>query len=373
MCTYLLPLFSNNDNNLNISAELQNNNLQVIEMLHIEKIDYKNEQLGDDLPNENQIIEYKKLSIDIPEENPLIQKYRKEYTSNFGKQWLANVMNNAEPYRLFIREELEKRSMPAFLEYLPAVESSFNIRAVSKSKATGLWQFMENSIKPYMQKNSWVDERLDPWISTDAALKKLQENFNILGNWELALAAYNFGLGGISRLVKQYPGKNYWQLAAKDKLKTETKNYVPRLLVIADLVTNADFYGIDLPTLTEKDEHRFEEIIVNGAYDLNDIAQKANISIKELEFFNPALFYGVTPPTTNYKLRFPQNYAEQITEILKHIDPRAPKFHTVIKGETLWGISRQYNIDIDELCIINKINKNNILSIGTVLKLPIYK
>lgn len=321
----------------------------------------------------NIVLEHKSIGIEIPEDNPLIQKYRKEYISNFGKQWLNKVMKNAEPYRLFIRKELEKRNMPAFLEYLPAVESSFSIRAISKSGATGLWQFMENSIKPYMHKNQWIDERYDPWVSTDAALRKLQENYNTLGSWELALAAYNFGLGGITRLIKANPDMDYWELGQAGKLKSETKNYVPRLLVIADYVTNASYYGIELPELSEKDWHNFEEISVSAPYDITIIAEKSGIPLETLEFFNPSLKFSVTPPNIEYQFRFPAGQKDIISKTLASIDPEEPRFYTVKKGDTLWSISRRFNVDLDELCTLNKISQTDILPIKKVLKLPIYK
>lgn len=312
-----------------------------------------------------------KLSIDLPENNKLIQKYRKEYTSAFGKKWLYNIMKNAEPYRLYIRSEIQKRNMPEFLEYLPVVESSYSIKAVSKSGATGLWQFMENSIKPYMHKNQWIDERYDPWVATRAALSKLQDNYKTLGTWELALAAYNYGLGGITRIIKQNPNKDYWQLSEEGLLRTETKNYVPRLLVIADLIINSQHYEIDLPILNSKDYHAFSEITVNDCYDINLIAQKADIPLQTLIFFNPALKYNITPPNIDYKLRIPKEKLSEVKTALMSITPQQAQLYTVKKGDTLWSISRKYNVDIEELCRINKIQQNGILSIGKVLKLPI--
>ena len=105
------------------------------------------------------------------------------------KKWLYGILEDGESYRIFVRREIEKRKLPAILEYLPVVESDYKPAAKSRSGATGLWQFMLNSTRPYLICNEYVDERLDPWKSTEAALLKLQENYNMFGDWLLAITA----------------------------------------------------------------------------------------------------------------------------------------------------------------------------------------
>ena len=142
-----------------------------------------------------------------PVEQEDLQKYLKEFQSNFGIQWLTNTLEAGAPYRPYIRQKLEEAGLPMALEYLPVIESEYKTTAKSRSGALGMWQFMENSIDGLLMKNDWVDERLDPWKSTDAAIKKLQDNYNWFQDWFLALAAYNAGPSHIidaRRLARKY-------------------------------------------------------------------------------------------------------------------------------------------------------------------------
>jgi membrane-bound lytic murein transglycosylase D len=133
--------------------------------------------------------------------------------------------------------------MPPALEYLPVVESEYKPLATSRSGARGLWQFMENSIKPFMEKNEWIDERLDPWKSTDAALSKLQDNYKMFGDWPIAIAAYNCGAGAMQRILKKAPEKTFWYIAEKGLLRDQSVQYVPKFLAISELSEN----GGDMP------------------------------------------------------------------------------------------------------------------------------
>ena len=148
--------------------------------------------------------------------NSLVQKQIEQYTSNFAKDWLNSVMSESLKYRAYVQKILKENNLPQELQYLPVIESSYKISALSKSGAYGMWQFMKNSISPFnIRINSWMDERKDPWLSTNAAVKKLKENYDYLGSWELALAAYNCGLGAINRTIKKAGKSDFWYLKIK--------------------------------------------------------------------------------------------------------------------------------------------------------------
>ncbi len=317
-------------------------------------------------------IKYVDLDIDYPE-HELILKYHLEFNTNYGEKLLSSILTRAEPYRAFIREKLIEYELPLCLEYLPVIESNYNIKAVSKSGAVGLWQFMENSIAGLLTKNNWIDERKDPWLSTEAAIKKLKENYEYFKDWPLALAAYNMGLGGLSRKIKATGCKTFWELVDGGHLKTETTNYVPKFLAIADLITNAKYYGLDLPEYNPENSYKVETVNLSFQVSLEQLAKASSVSVKTLQSLNPGLSYSVTPYTNNFKLRVLSADKEKISQALATLKPLDANIYTVEKGDTLWGISRRYGLTVDALCIANNIKENQILRIGTRLVLPILK
>ena len=315
------------------------------------------------------------IPLDMPySEHKLIDKYRKEFMSDFGRKWLTGVMQNAAVYRPYIRRTLAEYGLPQCLEFLPVIESSYNVYAVSKSGATGLWQFMENSIAGLLEKNEWLDERKDPWLSTNAAVKKLKNNYEYFSNWELALAAYNMGLGGMNRIVQKAGKKDFWYAADKGLLRSETKHYVPRFLAIADLVTNAEYYGLDIPPYNPEAAIAFSECILPRQINLEVLAEDTGIEYEIYKFLNPSLRYPITPPDTLYRLRIPANCDEAVRKAVEK-QQAYPFTHTytVKQGDTLWAISRKYGISVETLCKINNRKSDSILSIGTVLFVPILK
>ncbi len=182
---------------------------------------------------------YPLLGLEIPD-NALIRKYRKQYTTADGIKYLSSVMRRSGPYRDFIVEEIRRQDAPECLLYLPVIESGFSVGAISRSGATGIWQFMRNSVGGYgIRINEWMDERRDPWLATAAAVKKLKDNYRELKDWNLALAAYNCGLGAVRKAIKKSGSRDYWYLCEKGYFKPETVHYVPKFLAIAEILSRS--------------------------------------------------------------------------------------------------------------------------------------
>ena len=314
----------------------------------------------------------KELDIHTPE-HIHIQKYLTEYQKPFGTRWLTSVLESGAPYRMYARQQLALNNMPASLEYLPVVESEYKVSAKSKSGALGIWQFMENSIYPFLEKNQWVDERLDPWKSTDAAIKKLQDNYNMFGDWALALAAYNYGAGGLRRVIKSSGGvDNFWDLADQGRLSNQTILYVPKFLAVAEIVTNQEHYGLEFPEVTEADLIQWDEVTTKRSVPLQMLAKELNIDVSILKFLNPALILGRTPPAMEYTMRVPLGMKEEAEKAISNmVLPTYEHTYKVVKGDTLWGISRHYGLTVADICDANNLEENAILPIGKTLYIPI--
>ena len=329
----------------------------------------------------------KEISL-APEEilqRPEVEKFRKQYLSPKWAAALRSYLENAMEYRLYVRKAVQDNQVPEILEYLPVVESNYKTNAKSRSGAIGMWQFMANSVWPFLTLNDYVDERLDPWKSTDAAIKKLQDNYRYFNDWPLAIAAYNCGMGALTRIIKKAKAAepeesniDFWYLVDKKLLPDQTANYVPKLIAIADLAINSEYYGIDLPSHEEEFEileneknGNFDYISVKKAYSLSQIAQEMRMDTASLKRLNPSYVLGMTHPSRESEIRLPLGMKQSALDALEKVEPiEFPIKYTVTAGDSLWSISRRYKVTVEALCELNNIQENAILKIGKILYIP---
>jgi membrane-bound lytic murein transglycosylase D len=308
---------------------------------------------------------------DIPGfEAPLTQRYINQYSSPNGIAWLEAIMKRAEPYMAFIRKELKERNLPPELVYLPAIESGYLATAKSKSGATGLWQFMKNSIAPFdMQVNEWADERMDFWKSTIGALRKLGENYVYFGDWPLALAAYNAGMGAIRGVVQRTGISDYWILSEKNLLKTETRHYVPKLLAVSYILSHPRRFGL---SVSWPEDPEWTRIRVGRTVDLDLLAIEAGVDGEELKRANRELAYSVTPPDSAYHLKVPARDAAALAEVLERQDLSLIRyyFHTIKAGDTLSALAQHYGVSLDQITGYNPGIQPRNLKIGARLIIP---
>ncbi|MDR1929987.1 MAG: LysM peptidoglycan-binding domain-containing protein [Treponema sp.] len=303
----------------------------------------------------------------------LTQKYIEQYSRPGGIKWLSAIMERGEPYLGFIRGEIEKRNMPAELVYLPVIESAYSTAAVSRSGATGLWQFMRNSIGPYdMRINEWMDERRDFWKSTLGALNKLEDEYKRVGSWELALASYNAGIGTVLKAQKKYPGADYWELCEKRAFKNETIQYIPRLLAVSYILSNPRRFGMEIKW---PENPQWTRIPVGRSVDLGLVAEYAGLPGADLKKANSELFYGITPPDSGYHIKVPSSQAESVALVLE--DPDLPLiryyFHTIRRGDTLSELARHYGISVNQIAGSNPGLQPRYLKIGQRLMIPAFR
>ena len=312
-------------------------------------------------------------------QKPQVEAFRKMYLSEKWSALLRYYLESAMEYRLYVRKAVQDKELPEMLEYLPVVESNYKTNAKSRSGAIGMWQFMANSVWPFLTLNDFVDERLDPWKSTDAALRKLTDNYNIFNDWLLAIGAYNCGVGAMNKAIKKAGGKkDFWYLAENGYLSRQTAEYVPKLIAIADLAINNEYYGIDIPSHNEEFEileneknGNFDYITVKKAYSLNLLAQEMRMDSETLKKLNPSFTLGMTHPSRESQIRLPLGMAQSALDALENIKPvDFPIKYTVVAGDSLWSISRKYKTTVSAICELNGIKENAILKIGKILYIP---
>lgn len=317
----------------------------------------------------SQSFSYTTLLTESALEQALTRRYILEYSKPGGLAWLNRTLNNGGIYLPFIREEIAKRNLPPELVYLPVIESSYLSTARSKSGAVGLWQFMLNSIAPFdMQVTDLVDERRDFRKSTIGALRKLEENYRALGNWPLALAAYNAGLGAVSRTVKRTNSQDYWQLCEQKELRNETIHYVPRLLAVSYILSQPRRFGVDY----WPQSLAWTTIPVRGQASLEIIAAETGIDRQLLRLLNAELLHDLTPPDAAYLLKVPAAQAETVAALLEREDIKLVRFsrHQVQYGDTLSALSRRYGIPLAQIERFNPGISGRYLQIGETLAIP---
>jgi len=305
-------------------------------------------------------------------ENSLTMQYIRQYSGPGGLSWLSNVMERADPYIAFIRKEIAERKLPAELIYLPVIESGYLPTAVSKSGAAGLWQFMKNSISPFdMRVNDWIDERRDFWKSTQGALRKLEENYQFFGDWPLALAAYNAGLGAINQIIRQSGIRDYWTLSEKKLLKTETIHYIPKLLAVSYILSNPRRFGMESRW---PEDPNWKQVALKRSVDLGLLADEAGIERKDLIMANRELLYNVTPPGQDYFIKIPAKYVENISKVLEKDIPLLNfYFHTIRSGDTLLALALHYGVRVEQILSSNPGVQERSLKIGSRLLIPALK
>ncbi len=309
----------------------------------------------------------------VPYEYPLLVKFRNRYLNPNGLKYLQTIMQRSTPYRNFIINELRKENLPIELLFLPVIESGYSTKAVSRSGAVGVWQFMRNSIGGYnIHINEWADERRDPWKSSVAAVKKLKWNYDYYKDWYLALAAYNCGVGGLNKAIKRGKSRDYWYLAEHGYLKKETALYVAKFLAISQILRQSEKYGIDWGLADELAST--ETVKLDRSVDLILLSEELNLDKDNLRALNPSLRYNITPPDTKYDLRLPVGNKESVEKLLKSKKILIRHYrYTVKSGDTLYALALHYGVSVKTILNYNPGISARSLQIGQKLLIPALK
>ncbi|MGH8855307.1 MAG: transglycosylase SLT domain-containing protein [Telluria sp.] len=247
----------------------------------------------------------------IPDiDNTLVTRHTKGYSARPDS--LKRISGRASLYLYHVVQELEKRGMPTELALLPVIESAFNPQALSTASAAGLWQFVPGTGKDYdLKQNMFKDERRGVLASTDAALSYLQRLYTMFGDWQLALAAYNWGEGNVQRAIKknQALGKGTDFESLADLMPAETRNYVPKLQAVKNIVANPLHYNVVLPAIDN--QPYFTAVDKTSDIDLAVAAQLAEMSLDEFKALNPQFNKPVITGGEKTKILLPTENAEK--------------------------------------------------------------
>ena len=319
--------------------------------------------------------------IEMPFNEP-VKKLIEAYTTRLRSK-VSFMLAAGNFYMPIFEEALDAYELPLELRYLPVVESALNPKALSRRKASGLWQFILSTGKLYgLENNTLVDERRDPVKSTWAAARYLKDLYNIYKDWNLALAAYNCGPGNVNKAIRRAGGAtDYWTIY--HFLPRETRGYVPAFIAANYIMTYYCEHGIcpmksELPVATDT-------VHIHKELHLQQVAEVCEMDIEQLRSLNPQFKKDIIPGNSKtYALRLPNNYIGRfidkqdsiyVHKMDKYLNKRktvqindssyggntkGAVYHRIRQGDTLGGIALKYGVSVSQLRRLNGITGNNI-------------
>lgn len=299
-----------------------------------------------------------------------IKKYENWYKKR--PDYIERMMVRANKYLYFVYQEVKKRNMPMEIALLPMIESAYNPLAKSKAKAVGMWQFIPSTGRLYgLQQDWWRDERKNVIESTDSALDYLERLHDEFGTWELALAAYNAGEGRVGRTQK----KNKRNKRPTDfyslNLPMETRNYVPKLLAIRNIMQNPAKYGIELKDIPF--QPYFESVVVPDEIDTELAARLAEISLEEFQLLNAEHKRPIMKSVEGaHSILLPVGAVTTFNKnLFAHDQPISSwKVYKPKKGETLKHVAKKFNIDWRVLAKVNQLRSQKRFGKRNILLIP---
>ncbi len=299
----------------------------------------------------------------------LVQEQTTWYASR--PEYFSRINERASKYLYYIVEELEKRNMPLELSLLPIIESAFNPVAKSSAKAAGIWQFMPKTGRYFnLQQNLFVDERRDVLSSTSAALDYLQKLYGMFGDWHLALAAYNWGEGSVSRAIARNRAQGLPVDYASLNMPQETRQYVPKLLAVKNIIANPEKHNIQLMEIAN--HPYFVTLTTAKDIDVELAASFADMTVTEFKSINPSFNKPIIIGATNPQILLPWDKAQRFQDNLKKYTGQLASL-TAIKlthKEKVETLASRYGVDEHEIRRINKISKGFRFRAGSTVLMP---
>lgn len=301
---------------------------------------------------------------------PIIEQQKQWYFNRLSH--LKKVSRRSEPYAYYIIQRCIERGLPVELALMPFIESSYDPFAYSQAGASGLWQFMPATAKSLgLGKSWWFDSRRDLILSTDAALDYLEKLYKRYDDWLLAVAAYNSGPARVSRAIRKNKKNNlptdFWSL----NLPKETRNYVPRLLALNEVIRS-----VDISVHPIANTAYFAQVEIPDQIDLAQAAEMAKVDIRQIYRLNPGLNQWATPPTGSYNLLLPVQSELQFKQAyasLEKSDLIKWQRYKVKSGDTVSNIAKRKGSRTDLIKMANDLDQSLKIKTGQYLFVPIAK
>lgn len=317
---------------------------------------------------------------DIPEDVQIYVQKWLNYFQGRGREHMERYLTRSTRYERLMKRILRENGVPEDIIYIALIESGFSPRAISRSRAVGYWQFIRGTGKRYgLAINTFVDERRDPVLATQAAADYFKGLYGEFNSWFLSMASYNVGEGRVRRETNRLKSRDFWALVKKRRLPKETLNYVPKFLAARLIARKPEAYGfVDLPyePPIEFETARFEQSI-----NMKTLADKLNVDYAELKRLNPK-FRGEVAPVEgrSLELRLPLNTKETALALASEVgvkdlvfvpDQGETDVYKVRSGDTLLKIAKRFKTSVAHLREINDFKRRSRLRPGRTIFVPI--
>lgn len=283
----------------------------------------------------------------------LVRRHENKFAANSA--YFDRTISRSKPYMYHIANEVKKRNMPAEIALLPFIESAFVTKAKSHVGASGLWQFMPATGRHFgLEKTPLYDGRHDVYAATDAALNYLQYLHGMFGDWSLALAAYNWGEGNVGRAVNRARAQGLEPTYENLRMPNETRNYVPKLLAVRNIVANPQTFGMNISEISN--QPYFKSVSIDKPIDNSTIARFANISESELLALNPGFNASVFIPKNNRRLLLPVSAVSAFEKNYRNANPdtlMSWDIYTSLGNKKLNAIANDTGMSVAELKRLN--------------------
>lgn len=306
----------------------------------------------------------------MPElDSELVARHEAWYAAR--PDYVKRMVERGQRYMYHIVEEVEKRGMPTEIALLPMIESAFNPKAYSRSHASGIWQFIPSTGKDFgLKQNWWYDGRRDVMKATNAALDYLQRLHRMFGSWELALAAYNWGEGSVMRAIARNEAAGEPTDYLSLRMPDETRNYVPKLLAVKNIIMQPAAYGIALGPIPN--QPYFAKVKLDKHIDVALAAKLAGMSFDEFTALNPAYNRPVINTEQSRSILLPVERIDLFKENLANYDKPLVSWqaYQARKGEKLDKIAKRFAIPVATLRATNTVKGPNRLTSPMTLLVP---